>query len=182
MVLLVRMSKSSSHGIPQGQTMPQCLHQGFARGLRFESKEGPVWGENAAEELRQQELYQETKKPLCSCSQDRTAHQQIWLQTEILASPEANGKHPTGFNGSRLNARSRASHSSAVAMRASFPSKAVSAARASRRGEWLSLQPEKYQWEMKDSFLTEMVTVLEKNLIRIMGLSGAISFSLKNSF
>lgn len=55
----------------------------------------------AAEQLRQ--LYQETKNPFGSCSQHSSTHQQIWLQTEILAFPEANGKHPTGFNGRRTS-------------------------------------------------------------------------------
>lgn len=55
---------------------------------------------SAAEQPRQKQLYQETKNPFWSCSQHSSTDQQIWLQTEILASPEANGKHPTGFNGS----------------------------------------------------------------------------------
>lgn len=81
--------------------------------------------------------------------------------------------------GAGLHARSRASHSFAVAMRAtSLPRLFLQLGPSG--AELFSLQPEKYQWEMKAFFLTEMVTALENHLLKsYVALWSPISFSLK---
>lgn len=70
---------------------------------------------------------------------------------------------PLASMGAALHARSRASHSSAVAMRAASLPRLCLQLEPPAAGEWLSLQPEKYQWVMKDLFLTAMVTALMNN-------------------
>lgn len=136
MVLLVRISKSSNHGtIQQAQTMHQSLHQGFERGLRFESTKAS----SGQCEVRTQQRSQGSKSfirkprtlsgPALRITQ-HTSKSGCRLKSWLPLKPMAN--IPLASVGAGLHARPRASHSFAVAMKASFPSKAVSAARASR--------------------------------------------------